>query len=274
GLFQFNINPGDIGNTGPTDVTVTGISSDAVDIQAIVFETDDGWGFEAAVPIADYVTPEHGLTIGFQAHANGASSADRDVKLIWSLADTEDTSWQDPSVFGSGIFFEVGRSDIPEVMEPVAAQPTETPQPAAYVSVNQVGYFPTSTKFGMVTGAGTSEWRLVNVDTNETVAEGTTSEGVPDNASGDTVQTIDFSDFTTPGTYRLVVGDAQSAPFQIGVTLYSQLKQDALHYFYLNRSGIPLEPEYAGEWARQAGHISDEDVTCWSGTDADGNTWE
>src|SRR5690606_27195608 len=133
---------------------------------------------------------------------------------------------------------------------------------------------PTSTKFGMVTGAGTSEWRLVNVDTNETVAEGTTSEGVPDNASGDTVQTIDFSDFTTPGTYRLVVGDAQSAPFQIGVTLYSQLKQDALHYFYLNRSGIPLEPEYAGEWARQAGHISDEDVTCWSGTDADGNTWE
>lgn len=274
GVFQFNINPGDIGNTDPSDVTVTGISSDAVDIQAIVFETDDGWGFEAAVPIADYVTPEHGLTIGFQAHANGASSADRDVKLIWSLADTEDTSWQDPSVFGSGIFFEVGRSDIPEVMEPVAAQPTETPQPAAYVSVNQVGYFPTSTKFGMVTGAGTSEWRLVNVDTNETVAEGTTSEGVPDNASGDTVQTIDFSDFTTPGTYRLVVGDAQSAPFQIVVTLYSQLKQDALHYFYLNRSGIPLEPEYAGEWARQAGHISDEDVTCWSGTDADGNTWE
>nr|AFG25775.1 cellulase [uncultured organism] len=274
GVFQFNINPGHIGNTDPSEITITGTSSASAEVQAIVFETDDGWGFEATVSIADYVTPEHGLEIGFQAQANGASSADRDVKLIWSLADTDDTSWQNPSVFGSGIFFEVGRTDIPEVIQPVAAQPTETPQLIVQVSVNQVGYFPDSVKFAMVTGTGTSDWSLINVDTNETVAEGTTSEGVLDNASGDTVQTIDFSDFSTPGTYRLVVGDAQSVPFQIGSALYSQLKQNALHYFYLNRSGIPLEPEYAGEWAREAGHISDEDVTCWEGTDADGQTWD
>lgn len=273
GVFQINVNPGDIGNTDPTNITVTGVSSAAAGVQAIVFETDDGWGFEAAVPIADYITPEHGLEIGFQAQANGASSLDRDVKLIWSLADTDDTSWQDPSVFGSGVFFEVGRTDIPEVIQPMA-QPTETPQPVALVSVNQVGYFPESAKYGMYVGSGTSAWLLVNVDTEETVAEGTTSEGVLDNASGDTVQTIDFSDFSTPGTYRLVVGAAQSVPFQIGTALYSQLKQDALHYFYLNRSGIPLEPEYAGEWSRAAGHISDEDVTCFQGTDADGRTWD
>lgn len=274
GVFQININPGDIGNTDPADITITGTSSASAGVQAVVFETEDGWGFEAAVPIGDYVTPEHGLMIGFQAQANGASTADRDVKLIWSLADTDDTSWQDPSVFGSGIFFEVGRTDIPEVLQSMAQQPTETPQPAARVSVNQVGYFPESVKYGMVAGSGTADWSLVNVDTGESVADGTTSEGALDDASGDQVQLIDFSNFSTPGTYRLIVGAAQSVPFQIGGDLYSQLKRDALHYFYLNRSGIPLEPEYAGEWSRPAGHVSDADVTCFRGTDADGQTWD
>jgi hypothetical protein len=110
GVFQININPSDMGNDDPADITITGTSSANTGVQAIVVETEDGWGFEAAVPISDYITPEHGLEIGFQAQANGASSLDRDVKLIWSLADAEDTSWQNPSVFGSGIFFEVGQT--------------------------------------------------------------------------------------------------------------------------------------------------------------------
>jgi endoglucanase len=274
GVFQININPGDIGNSDPADTTITGVSSTSASVQAIVFETGDGWGFEAAVPISDYVTPEHGLAVGFQAQANGATTADRDVKLIWSLADTSDTSWQDPSVFGSGVFFEVGRTDIPEVSQSVQSQPTEIPQQLSIISVNQVGYFPESAKYAMFAGSGTSDWSLINVDTGETAAEGVTLEGVYDDASGETVQTADFSDVTTPGTYMLVVGDWQSAPFQIGTRVYSQLKLDALRYFYLNRSGLALELEYAGDWARPAGHVTDDAVTCFRGTDADGQSWD
>ncbi len=52
GIYQINVNPGDIGNTDPTAITVTGTNGAASGVQAIVFATDTGWGFEAAVPLA------------------------------------------------------------------------------------------------------------------------------------------------------------------------------------------------------------------------------
>src|SRR5690606_8163735 len=126
GVFHLNINPSDIGNTDPTAITVTGAGAANANVQAIVFATDDGWGFEGAVKISDFVTVAHGLEIGFQAQANGASTMDRNVKLIWSLADTGDNSWQNPSLFGRALFFEVGSSDIPQpTPRPVAAEPEE-----------------------------------------------------------------------------------------------------------------------------------------------------
>src|SRR5262249_17958209 len=102
GIFQININPGDIGKTDPTALTLTGTNSAASHVQGIVFKTDDGWGFEASVPLP--AAPEHGKSFGFQAQANGATQMDRDVKLIWSLGDTSDNSWQNPSLFGQGVF--------------------------------------------------------------------------------------------------------------------------------------------------------------------------
>ena len=110
-IYQININPGDIGNTDPDKLTLTGINSTGVKVHGYVFKTADGWGFEASVPLVN--KPVHGMAIGFQAHANGASVQDRNVKLIWSLADTSDASYQNPSLFGQGIFFAVGSTDIP-----------------------------------------------------------------------------------------------------------------------------------------------------------------
>ncbi len=63
-------------------------------------------------------------------------------------------------------------------------------------------------------------------------------------------------------------------PFAITDDLYARLEKDAMAYFYGNRSGTPIEAEFAGEqWARPAGHTTDSEVTCWTGTDPDGNTW-
>jgi endoglucanase len=273
GVFQVNINPGDIGNSNPSIINLTGVNSDQSNTRAIVFETGDGWGFEAAVPIVDYITPEHGLTVGFQAQANGASQSNRDVKLIWSNADTGDTSWSNPSVFGAGIFFEVGRKDIPLATEP-SSEPASVSD--RRVSINQVGYFPNAAKYGMLAGTAdrAADWTLLNALTGETVASGVTSAGTFDEASGDYVQIADFSSVTTPGSYELVIDGVRSDPFQIGQSLYQRLKVDALRYFYLNRSGIPLEPVYAGEWGRAAGHMTDDAVTCWQGTDPQGQTWD
>ncbi|MBX3066966.1 MAG: glycoside hydrolase family 9 protein [Anaerolineae bacterium] len=273
GMFQVNINPGDIGNSDPQKLTITGVNSASANVSAYLFDTADGWGFEAQIPLPAGFSVEHGREIGFQAQANGASTLDRDVKLIWSNADDSDQSWSNPSLFGSAIFFEKGQTDVPQPSERPAA--TETVA-APRLSLNQVGYFPNSPKYAMVAGidGARSTWTLNDAATGALVKGGATTLGKLDDSSGDYVQVVDFSEVTTPGTYTLTVKGITSAPFVIGNALYPQLSVDALRYFYLNRSGIELDPKYAGEWARPAGHLSDADVTCYSGTDAAGKTWE
>ncbi len=275
GIFQININPGDIGNSDPTALTITGSNSAASGVQGIVFKTANGWGFEASVPLP--AAPVHGAEIGFQAQVNGATQTDRDVKLIWSLADTSDSSWQNPSLFGRGIFFEIGQQDIPALTASTTAavvvvptsqtQEDTTVQGRAITAVNQVGYFVGSPKiavYGRADAAATPPtWELRNAADGARVMSGSTTGGDLDANSGDYVYRADFSIVNTPGQYILSVDGVDSQPFQIGVDLYKGLKRDALRYFYLNRSGIELTPESAGaEWARPAGHLSDRSVTC------------
>jgi endoglucanase len=148
----------------------------------------------------------------------------------------------------------------------------------ALIAVNQVGYFTGAPKVAVYgRDAELTEpvaWELHSA-AGEVVASGITAPGKLDRTSGDYVYAIDFSTFNTPGTYTLHVGDLVSPPFQIGVDLYARLKHDALTYFYLNRSGIELETQYAGTtWARAAGHLTDNDVTCLTGADTSGKTWE
>jgi endoglucanase len=285
GIFQVNINPGNIGETDPAALVFTGVNSAPGSVQGVAFETAAGWGFEASIPLS--FEPEHGLAIGFQAQANGATQTDRDVKLIWSLADTADQSWQNPSLFGRGIFFEIGRTDIPlgEGEPIVEVPPTSTPveeEPVTdrpIVAVNQVGYFVDAQKVAVLGTDAELEsppaWQLRAADSGSVVSNGTAESGFLDTNSGNFVYQIDFSDFNTPGRYLLRVNGVDSQPFQIGSDLYMDLKRDALLYFYRNRSGIELAPEYAGEqWARPAGHVSDNAVTCFAGQDTSGNTWE
>ena len=281
GIFQVNVNPGDIGNTDPAALNLTGTNSSAAMIEGFVFATEDGWGFEGQVVLP--FAPEHGREIGFQAHGNGSAlGGDRDVKLIWSAADSGDNSWQDPSVFGRAIFFAVGSSDIPLPGESAApaeqSAPTPAPMTMGTLSVNQTGYFPNGMKIAAFATdyeeTRLRDWFMFDIATNEVVATGEFLPGFWDEASGDYVRLIDFSSFTRPGTYRLETFETQSVPFEIGSGIYDGLVVDALRYFYLNRSGIDLEQQYALDWARPAGHLSDRDVTCYTGTDQDGRTWD
>lgn len=108
GIAQIGILAANIANTG--DAILGGSNSAASQAQVVAIETETGYRIEAAVPLvteAWSITPEHLGVIGFQAHLNGSSAEDRDTKLIWSLADTEDQSWTNPSVFGRLIFWDV-----------------------------------------------------------------------------------------------------------------------------------------------------------------------
>ncbi|MGB1287276.1 MAG: glycoside hydrolase family 9 protein, partial [Aggregatilineales bacterium] len=132
------------------------------------------------------------------------------------------------------------------------------------IAINQTGYLPQADKFGILADAQTGflEWQLINTSTSEILCSGQTSDVIEDSASRQTIVIADFSDCDTPGDYVLQINDQSSPSFFISPDIYEQLPIDALRYYYLNRSGIELEAPFAGEYARPAGHLSDNDVTC------------
>lgn len=150
-------------------------------------------------------------------------------------------------------------------------------QSEGQLSVNQVGYFIGAPKYAIygTDQAVSVEWLLIDHATGEVVARGMVATGAYDEASGYVTHAIDFSDFNQTGRYVMQVGNLVSPVFQIADSLYQTLQADALAYFYHNRSGIEIEARFVGDgYARPAGHLSDHDVTCYRGTDADGRFWE
>ena len=89
----------ELGGTGDGATTGT---------QAAVAESADGWIVEAAVPLSNdkwKIVPADGLVIGFNTHFNDDDDGgDRDHKLIWSLEDVDDLSWQNTSRFADLVF--------------------------------------------------------------------------------------------------------------------------------------------------------------------------
>jgi beta-glucosidase len=98
------------------EAVLSGVRGSSANATVKVVQTETGYRVEMAVPLNTDVwsiTPEHGGVIGFQVHLNGASSANRDTKLIWSRFDTSDQSYLNPSLFGFLIFYEIGQTDLP-----------------------------------------------------------------------------------------------------------------------------------------------------------------
>ncbi|MER5948468.1 glycoside hydrolase family 9 protein [Streptomyces sp. NPDC001904] len=142
------------------------------------------------------------------------------------------------------------------------------------VHVNQVGYERRGPKKASVVEPGDRpvDWSLRAAD-GTVVRTGRTRVQGDDDASGQHVHIADFSGYTTNGTgYTLAVGDHVSEPFDIADNPYTGLRRDALGYFYLARSGTPIEATYVGDaYARPAGHLGvapnkgDTDVPCLPG---------
>jgi endoglucanase len=134
------------------------------------------------------------------------------------------------------------------------------------VRVNQVGYLPDLPKVATVATAGDAPlgWQLVDA-AGKVRASGQTRPFGDDRSSGERVQQIDFSSVKRPGEgFKLRVGTDESVPFAIRRDIYRRLKYDALAFFYLQRSGIPIKMPYAGTRAyeRPAGHPGDKKVGC------------
>jgi endoglucanase len=156
--------------------------------------------------------------------------------------------------------------DDVEVNDPEFEAPVPQARAASAVRVNQIGYLPGFAKIATVAtkAPGPVDWQLVDKG-GKVRASGKTRPFGEDKSSGETVQQADFSSVTAAGKgYKLKVGKDESLPFEIGPDVYKRLKQDALAFFYLQRSGVPIKMPYAGAKAyeRPPGHPGDKSVPC------------
>ncbi len=135
GAAQVTVPAVNIGKS-PEESIVAGVNGDKVGAKPVVVKTDKGYAVELSIPLTNSfwdLTPETGRTMGFQVHLNGASSLDRDTKLIWSAADSNDSSYQNPSVFGQLIYVPAGST------EKLTFQATATPPPPAPLPTVEAG---------------------------------------------------------------------------------------------------------------------------------------
>ncbi|MEZ4594778.1 MAG: glycoside hydrolase family 9 protein [Chloroflexota bacterium] len=144
---------------------------------------------------------------------------------------------------------------------------TEPALPA--VKVNQLGYLPDGQKIALVTGfpeeltavSGTP-FEVRHLVGNAVAYAGALQLRTDFDAvvSGERILTADFSALTAPGEYYLALADEEmthSPSFSIGPTVYDSLLVDTMRYFYLQRSGLALDAQHAGQFARGTGHPQD-----------------
>ncbi|MFI7577186.1 glycoside hydrolase family 9 protein [Micromonospora sp. NPDC049497] len=179
------------------------------------------------------------------------------------------------------LIFQVGGNAAEQTvcLDDVSLRGGDPPEPyvpdtGPRVRVNQVGYLPGGPKNATVVTEATEAlpWQLRSAS-GDVVASGTSSPRGEDDASGQTVHSIDFSSYRTPGAGLTLVADGETShPFDISGSLYDQLRSDALQFFYAQRSGIPIDGDLIGdEYGRPAGHLGvapnqgDTSVPCQPG---------
>ena len=148
------------------------------------------------------------------------------------------------------------------------------PDTGPRVRVNQVGYLPHGPKNATIVSNTTRPlvWQL-RTAAGRVAARGSSTPHGFDAASGQNVHTVDFSRYQQAGKgYTLTADGEKSHPFDISARLYEQLRTDALQFFYLQRSGTPIDGSLVGaKYARPAGHLGvapnqgDTDVPCQEG---------
>ena len=123
------------------------------------------------------------------------------------------------------------------------------------IHVNQMGYRPQDTKHVFVNDQP-GEFQVVD-SKDRVVFTGILEGPTKDDASGDTVYRGDFSNLVNEGEYRvLVTGIGSTALFPISKFAYQDIHRALQKFFYYQRCGMELTPEFAGEWAHKACHLA------------------
>ena len=143
---------------------------------------------------------------------------------------------------------------------PTPEKQTETPSSTSVViHLNQLGFLPQDNKVAVVASGQQDIFNVVSLDSQQVVFSSQLQPKGEWSLSGENVSLADFSSLSQAGRYRLELGDgSQSAPFVINKEVYSKVHDASLKAYYFNRASTDLPEQYAGMWARAAGHPDDQ----------------
>ena len=145
---------------------------------------------------------------------------------------------------------------------------------AQSIRVNQLGYYPHAPKIAVIISTSDSGQlfyllsprlarRLHSVSNKsdathgslDTVYTGHLGPLQHSTNSSLTTRVADFSAFTKQGVYEIAVPNIGiSYAFRIGPHAAEQVARASLKGYYYQRSAMALDPRYAGQWSRLAGH--------------------
>ncbi|MCM1287896.1 MAG: glycoside hydrolase family 9 protein [Clostridium sp.] len=126
------------------------------------------------------------------------------------------------------------------------------------VKVNQIGYKPNDVKTVLTTSSDDEKFKIVDAKTEETVYIGQYGELGYDGALGDNTKLGDFSDFKTPGRYKILSSPSgYSYEFSIGDNLYDDVYKDVVLMLYNQRCGSVLDVSISGDFAHDACHTGE-----------------
>lgn len=126
---------------------------------------------------------------------------------------------------------------------------------ASLINLNQVGYLPNAVKVAVMNGdAITDKASVVDCATGKAVYEGDVAAASMNKSTGRNEARFDFSSVTAPGTYKIVAGDKESFEFKIGADVYDEAFKASLRMFYMQRCGMELTSDLAGDYAHPACH--------------------
>lgn len=132
------------------------------------------------------------------------------------------------------------------------------------IYVNQLGYLPMSAKTAVFAFPQSKDAAPPSVsgpaylckEDGTRIFEGTPVAHGWDEASGDYIFRMDFSEITEDGTFHIHWNDTSSHPFTISPTLYRDLNVLLARALYYQRCGMELSVKHAGKFARPACHTA------------------
>ena len=121
------------------------------------------------------------------------------------------------------------------------------------IRLNQVGYFPNEEKVVVIEGINPAGKIQVRNRQGKTVLKPRNIRQAQSPWGDKTRYVVDISDLKKEGDYEVCVAGAK-APLRIARYALHDISVASLKLFYLIRSGVPIESQYAGPYARPLGH--------------------